>query len=98
MVNLPSLQTQFLTNNQPGLAYIGQSGLSNASTQNNVTFATDSSSTTTPWPITANPTSVSFNETLYLYIVPTTGAFTQVGFAANSSVPADGVTTGFTWF
>jgi hypothetical protein len=85
-------------NNQTGLAYIGSGALDNATTQTNITFATDSSSTTIPWPITANSSSVTFNETQYLYIIPTNGSFEQVGFASNSSVPTNGVTTGFTWF
>ncbi|TVY46607.1 hypothetical protein LOCC1_G001842 [Lachnellula occidentalis] len=82
-----------------GLAYIGQTGLTSFNgTQTNITFAVDLTSTTTPWPITANSTSVTFNETLDLYIVPTNGSFTQVGFATNTSVPTGGVTTGFGWY
>ncbi|TVY29639.1 hypothetical protein LHYA1_G001017 [Lachnellula hyalina] len=82
-----------------GLAYIGQTGFASPNgTQTNITFAIDRTSTTTPWPITANSTSVTFNSTLDLYIVPTNGTFTQVGFAANSSVPTGGVTTGFGWY
>lgn len=44
---------------------------------------------------------VSFNETLELYIVPTTGSFAQAGFVSasdNSSAPDGAVTTGFTWY
>ncbi|TVY21456.1 hypothetical protein LARI1_G000618 [Lachnellula arida] len=82
-----------------GLAYIGQTGLDSTNgTQTNITFTLDRSSTTTPWTITANSTTVTFNETLDLYIVPTSGSFTQVGFSTNTSLPTGAVTTGFGWY
>ena len=68
-------------------------------TATNITFTTDSSDTTVPWTIEANSTTVSFNETLELYIVPTNGSYAQVGFVSTSGkVPTGGVTTGFSWF
>lgn len=78
-----------------GLAYFGRSQL-NGSTgiQTNITFAT-SDDTITPWSIAANSTSVTFNETQYMYIIPSSGGFEQVGFATNASVPTGGVTSGF---
>lgn len=85
-------QRKYLTKNR-------QTGLTSSNgTQTNITFAIDRSSTSLPWPITANSTSVTFNQTLDLYIVPTNGSFTQVGFSTNTSVPTGGVTTGFGWY
>ncbi|KAH6674327.1 hypothetical protein B0J14DRAFT_589746 [Halenospora varia] len=82
-----------------GLAYIGLTGLDDVTgVQTNITFTEDPNDTTVPWTITANSSTVTFNETLYMYIVPDSGNMTQVGFAANGSVPDGGVTTGFAWF
>lgn len=79
-----------------GLAYIGLTGLDDVTgVQTNITFTEDPNDTTVPWTITANSSTVTFNETLYMYIVPDSGNMTQVGFAANGSVPDGGVTTGF---
>lgn len=81
-----------------GLAYFGKTTLDESTgTQTNITFAT-SDDTTTPWSITANSTIVSFNETNYLYIIPSSGGFEQVGFSTNSSLPTGAVNEGFAWF
>ncbi|KAF4629955.1 hypothetical protein G7Y89_g8183 [Cudoniella acicularis] len=82
-----------------GLAYIGQKGLDDVTrVQTNITFGGDSSDSSVPWPIYANSSTVTFNETLYMYILPSSGAFSQVGFATNSSLPDGAVDTGFAWF
>jgi len=81
-----------------GLAYIGRTPPTFATMATNITFATDSTSTTVPWTIAANSTTQSFNETLDLYIVTTADSFTQVGFASSDTLPTDANTTGFTWF
>ena len=84
-----------------GLAYIGQQSPGWSGTTTNITFTSDSEDTSVPWTIAANSTSVSFNETYEMYIVPTSGSFTQVGFtstSSNSSLPSGAVTTGFGWF
>ncbi|KAH8602218.1 hypothetical protein B0O99DRAFT_680358 [Bisporella sp. PMI_857] len=81
-----------------GLAYIGRTPLSSATTNTNITFTTDSDDTTVPWTITANSTSTSFNETLDLYIIPTAATFNQVGFATSDDLPTDAVSSGFSWF
>jgi hypothetical protein len=85
---------------ETGLAYVGTTGaLSSATVATNVTFTLDADDTTTAWTITPNSTDVSFNATESLYIVPTTGAFEQVGFASsNDTLPTDAVTTGFSFF
>jgi hypothetical protein len=85
-----------------GLAYIGYSAVSSAST--NITFTVDANASTAPWYIAANTTdsvnsTEAFTGSPLLYIVPTDGAFEQVGFTGNASaVPAGGTTTGFSWF
>ncbi|KAH7407625.1 hypothetical protein BKA64DRAFT_706033 [Cadophora sp. MPI-SDFR-AT-0126] len=81
-----------------GLAYIGLSGPSNASVSTNVTFTIDSSDSTVPWTITANSSTVSFNETLSMYIIPTSGSFSQVGYSTNASLPDGAVNVGFSLF
>lgn len=58
----------------------------------------DSSDSTVPWNITANSTTVSFNETLSLYIIPTEGSFAQVGYTTAASLPTGAVNVGFTLF
>lgn len=70
-----------------------------ASVATKITFTLDSESTTTAWTISPNSTTVTFNETDSMYIVPTTGSITQVGFASSSdTLPTDAVTTGFAFF
>lgn len=82
-----------------GLAYIGLQAPTWSGTSTNITFNTDSSNTTAPWTIDANSTTVSFNKTLELYIVPTTSSYTQVGFVSTTgTAPTGAVTTGFAFF
>ncbi|TVY78420.1 hypothetical protein LSUE1_G003710 [Lachnellula suecica] len=82
-----------------GLAYIGQTGFSTSNgTQTNITFTADTTSTTTAWPIAANSSTVTFNETLNFYIIPTNGSFAQAGFSTDANLPSGAVNTGFTWF
>ncbi|KAH8782454.1 hypothetical protein BGZ57DRAFT_239107 [Hyaloscypha finlandica] len=83
-----------------GLAYAGTAAAPSwATVATNVTFTLDSDSTTTAWTISPNNSTVSFNSTKSMYIVPTTGSFTQVGFSSsNDTLPTDAVTTGFTFF
>ncbi|KAG9231961.1 hypothetical protein BJ875DRAFT_443604 [Amylocarpus encephaloides] len=77
-------------------AYFGNSPVSEVTgTQTNITFGAPDD-TTTPWAITANSTTVTFNETLNMYINPT--GFDQVGFASAASVPSGDITSGFAWF
>ncbi|KAF8853077.1 hypothetical protein BDZ45DRAFT_729743 [Acephala macrosclerotiorum] len=87
-----------------GLAYFGGGDASfDATVKTNVSFTLDPDDTTVAWTIqpnaTTNPT-VSFNETLSLYIIPTNDSFVQAGFASSnsSSLPTGAVTTGFTLF
>ncbi|CZR59852.1 uncharacterized protein PAC_09746 [Phialocephala subalpina] len=87
-----------------GLAYFGKGDASlDATVKTNISFTVDPDDTTVAWTIqpnaTSNPT-VSFNETLDLYIVPTDDSFTQAGFASSnsSSLPTGAVTTGFSFF
>ena len=94
----PLCQLVFSTDFWEGLAYIGLTGPSNASVSPNVTFTIDSSDSTIPWTITANSSTVSFNETLSMYIIPTTGAFSQVGYSTNASLPDGAVNVGFSLF
>ncbi|PBP19048.1 hypothetical protein BUE80_DR010096 [Diplocarpon rosae] len=81
-----------------GLAYVGLSGLDNATTTTVVTFSYDDTDTTVPWTIASNTSSVSFNETLTLYIIPTSGTFAQIGFAATDALPEGAVNTGFAYY
>ncbi|KAH6722250.1 hypothetical protein BKA61DRAFT_729623 [Leptodontidium sp. MPI-SDFR-AT-0119] len=81
-----------------GLAYIGLNGPSNASVSTNVTFTIDSSDSTIPWTITANSSTASFNETLSMYIIPTNGSFSQVGYSTDATLPEGAVNVGFTLF
>ncbi|KUJ11842.1 uncharacterized protein LY89DRAFT_738487 [Mollisia scopiformis] len=87
-----------------GLAYFGMSANTlDAGVSTNISFTLDPDDTTTAWTIQPNTTTnpnVSFNETLDMYIVPTDGSFTQVGFASSnsSSLPTGAVTTGFSFF
>ncbi|CZR69398.1 uncharacterized protein PAC_19298 [Phialocephala subalpina] len=83
-----------------GLAYVGEtSTLASASVATNVTFTVDPDDTTVPWTITAKSSTVVLNATYSMYIVPTSGSFTQVGFASsNSTLPTGAVTTGFSFF
>lgn len=82
-----------------GLAYIGQTAPTFATLSTNITFTSDSVSTTDQWTIAANSSTVTFNETTVIYIVPSSGSFAQVGFSSsNDSLPTGAVTTGFTWF
>ena len=82
-----------------GLAYIGLQAPTWSGTSTNITFTTDSSDDTIPWTIGANSTTVSFNETLELYIVPANTSYTQVGFVSSTgTAPTGAVTTGFAWF
>jgi len=82
-----------------GLAYVGSTTPSWATAATNITFTLDPDSTTTAWTISPNSTTVSFNSTKSMYIVPTTGDFTQVGFSSsNDTLPTYAVTTGFTFF
>jgi hypothetical protein len=85
---------------ETGLAYIGSTAFPSwATVATNVTFTLDPDSTTTAWTISPNGSAVTFNATESLYIVPTTGSFTQVGFASsNDSMPTGAVTTGFAFF
>jgi hypothetical protein len=71
--------------------------LDGASVQTNITV-TASDDATEPWTIAANSSTVSFNETIYMYLIPNSGGFTQIGFASNSSLPDEAVTTGWAWF
>lgn len=81
-----------------GFAYIGQTIPTFASVATNITFTSDSETSTQPWTIAANSSSLSFNETLVMYITPNTGGFTAVGFASdNATLPTNATTTGFTW-
>ncbi|RDL37516.1 uncharacterized protein BP5553_04949 [Venustampulla echinocandica] len=87
-----------------GLAYIGKTPLDGAAgTQTNITV-TPSSDISKPWQVHANSSTTSFNkildfnDILYMYIIPSSASFEQVGFATISDVPAGGVTTGFTLF
>ncbi|PVH70989.1 hypothetical protein DL98DRAFT_540402 [Cadophora sp. DSE1049] len=81
-----------------GLAYFGHSGPSDASVSTNITFTVDNSDTTVPWTIAANSSSAAFDETLSIYIIPTSGSFTQVGFSTEPSLPTGAVDTGFAFF
>lgn len=85
---------------ETGLAYVGTTvAPSWATVATNITFTLDPDSTTTAWTISPNSTTVAFNYTESMYIVPTTGAFTQVGFSSSTdTLPTDAVTTGFTFF
>lgn len=60
----------------------------------------DPSDDTVAWTITANSTNASSIDGMQLYITPTSGSFTQVGFvtSTNTSLPTGAVTTGFSWF
>lgn len=82
-----------------GLAYIGRfTPTFNYQLATNITFTTDST-VTTPWTIAANSTSVTFNETLALFVDTFSNAFSQVGFVnSNGTLPINVTTTGFTWF
>jgi len=83
-----------------GLAYLGTTGSPSwTSVATNVTFILDPDDTTSAWTIQPNSTSVTFNATESIYIVPTSGEFTQVGFASsNDSLPTGAVTTGFSFY
>ncbi|KAK2625166.1 hypothetical protein QTJ16_005535 [Diplocarpon rosae] len=81
-----------------GLAYFGLSNLDNATTSTVVNFSYDDADTSVPWTIASNTSSVTFNETLTLYIIPTSGTFAQIGFAANDSLPEGAVNTGFGFY
>ncbi|KAN0108504.1 hypothetical protein V8E51_008246 [Hyaloscypha variabilis] len=83
-----------------GLAYTGTTvAPSWATVATNITFTLDPDSTTTAWTISPSNSTVTFNSTESLYIVPTTGLFTQVGFSSSSAtLPTDAVTTGFSFF
>lgn len=82
-----------------GLAYIGLQAPTWSGTSTNITFTTNSSDDTVPWTINTNSTTISFNETLELYIVPANTSYTQVGFVSTTgTAPAGAVTTGFAWF
>ena len=83
-----------------GLAYIGDTNsLASASVVTNVTFIVNPDDTTVPWTITANSSTDTLNATYSMYIVPTSGSFTQVGFtSSNSTLPTGAVTTGFSFF
>jgi hypothetical protein len=85
---------------ETGLAYVGTAAAPSwATVATNITFTVDPDSTTTAWTISPNSTAVSFNSTESMYIVPTTGSFTQVGFSSsNDALPTSAVTTGFTFF
>ncbi|KAI9744649.1 MAG: hypothetical protein M1818_002178 [Claussenomyces sp. TS43310] len=81
-----------------GFAYIGASGPGWSKTATNITFTSDTSSTTVPWNISANVSPAPFTGTPSLYIIPSAG-LSQVGFVASDGIlPAGAVTTGFTWF
>jgi hypothetical protein len=58
---------------------------------------TTSNLTTDPWPIKANSITVSFNEARHKYIILTSGSYSQVGFAANATLPTNAIITGSTW-
>lgn len=84
------------------MAYIGFEGF-DSSQSTNITFIEDPDDDTVPWYIAANSTdsnsTAPFTGNPMFYIVPTTNAFQQAGFVANSSdAPTGAVTTGFTWF
>jgi hypothetical protein len=82
-----------------GLAYIGLQAPTWSGISTNITFVTDPSDDTVAWTISADSTTVSFNETLELYIVPTNTSYTQVGFVSTTATaPTGAVTTGFAWF
>ncbi|KAE9378162.1 hypothetical protein N431DRAFT_399624 [Stipitochalara longipes BDJ] len=83
-----------------GLAYVGTTiAPSWATVATNITFTLDPDSTTTAWTISPNSSTVTFNSTESMYIIPTTGSFTQVGFSSSTdTLPTDAVTTGFTFF
>ncbi|KAH6714083.1 hypothetical protein DL95DRAFT_449242 [Leptodontidium sp. 2 PMI_412] len=83
-----------------GLAYVGSASPAGASVASNITFNEDPSDDTVAWTITANSTNASSIDGMQLYITPTSGSFTQVGFvtSTNTSLPTGAVTTGFSWF
>ncbi|KAK0116913.1 hypothetical protein ONS96_012759 [Cadophora gregata f. sp. sojae] len=81
-----------------GLAYIGLTGPSDASVSTNVTFTIDNSDSTIPWTIKPKSSTVSFNETLSMYIVPTSGSFSQVGYSSDGYLPDGAVNVGFSLF
>jgi len=94
-LDLELYQTMNVLTSKLGKAYFGRGPLIDTTgIQTNITITAGYDSTQ-PWPITANSTTVSFNETQYLYLVPGSGSFEQLGFATNVSIPIGGVTTGF---
>jgi hypothetical protein len=64
-------------------------------TQSNITI-TAADNNTTPWSIAANSSTVSFNETLYMVLNPTTTS--QIEFTSKSNMPSGFVNTGLAWF
>jgi hypothetical protein len=85
-----------------GYAYFGGGNTTsdlNATVVTDITFTVDADDTTVAWTIQPNSSTVSFNSTKSLFIVPTDGSFAAVGFADSSTtLPTGAVTTGFTFF
>jgi hypothetical protein len=63
----------------------------------NITFTTYGEATSTPWTATSNTSAFSGNPELY--IITTSGSFSQVGFLTANDTAATGETSlGFTFF
>lgn len=95
---LPTTSHKSILKSIIGLAYIGSEAPS-WGTSTNITFLINVDDTTVPWTIESNSTTSTFNQTLELYIIPTSGSYEQVGFVStNGTAPTGAVTTGFAWF
>jgi hypothetical protein len=100
-MEMVSSPTHTLCKNQhwflSGLAYIGNSAPPWLSVASNITFTTYGEATTTPWIVTSNTTAFSGNPKLY--IITTSGSFSQVGFLPANDTAAGGETiSGLTFY
>ncbi|KAI9048531.1 hypothetical protein LZ554_007364 [Drepanopeziza brunnea f. sp. 'monogermtubi'] len=81
-----------------GLAYFGRSAPAGAAVSTNVTFTLDNADITVPWTISPSSSTVTFSSDLSMYIKPSNGSFTRVGFSTAADLPTGAINTGFTFY
>jgi hypothetical protein len=91
-----NFETSDILTSAIGKAYFGHRAINETTViQTNVTVA-PADDITTPWSVAANSSTMSFNETLYMALNPTTTS--QLEFASAANMTAGFVDTGLTWF
>ncbi|KAK6584113.1 hypothetical protein PZA11_003843 [Diplocarpon coronariae] len=81
-----------------GLAYFGKPGEANSTHNIPITFTVEDEDRSIPWTIEPHTDTVTFNETMAMYIKPIRGTFAQIGFASLDNLPAGSTTAGFTFY